>query len=491
MTCLMEPMQCIYKGLVMHKAILALKARLKAKWFTEHLYVRLFGVFLVIFDIIIVIVDIIEDPVKGPYLTTYDIISLTILSYFIMELSLRMFAKGKKFFYSTIDLIDTFIVFLTGSVTIVYVSVDFSGDVGQYYKLVVVCRLMRVFLFVRLLTERDHVNKASRRMVSENKRRYREEGFDLDLTYITDRIIATSFPSSGKQKLYRNSIKEVSKFLEFKHCNHYKVYNLCSEKHYDESYFQFRVQRVMIDDHNVPHLVELQKFTANAKEWIEKDPKNVIVVHCKGGKGRTGTCISCWLLESAEFKTAKEALDHFGNRRTDYDVGSKFQGVQTPSQARYVGYYEMVKYTHNGMIPNSSTFKIESIQVQSLQGFGAGNGSDLSLEVMCSGKTILKSVFAKNLNCTAIYDAGKDNITANLINCPPFKGDIKIRFTSSHKKVPKAYDHCAFFFWFHTAFIKNDSLFLTRDELDNPHKDEQFNVFNKNFAVHVKLTQNC
>ncbi|XP_033096424.1 phosphatidylinositol 3,4,5-trisphosphate 3-phosphatase TPTE2-like [Anneissia japonica] len=205
------------------------KARLKAKKFVEHLYVRLFGVFLVIFDIIIVIVDIIEDPVKGPYLTTYDVISLTILSYFIFELSLRMFAKGKLFFYTALDLVDMFIVFLTGSVTIVYVAVDFSDEVQQYFKLVVVCRLLRVFMFVRLLTESSHVNKASRRMVSENKRRYREEGFDLDLTYVTDRVIATSFPSSGKQKLYRNSIREVSRFLDFKHRDHYKVYNLCSK----------------------------------------------------------------------------------------------------------------------------------------------------------------------------------------------------------------------------------------------------------------------
>jgi len=32
------------------------------------------------------------------------------------------------------------------------------------------------------------------------------------------------------------------------------------------------------------------------------------VVHCKGGKGRTGTCIATWLLATDFFTTADDAL---------------------------------------------------------------------------------------------------------------------------------------------------------------------------------------
>ena len=37
------------------------------------------------------------------------------------------------------------------------------------------------------------------------------------------------------------------------------------------------------------------------------------------------------------------SLDYFGNRRTDTNVSSKFQGVETASQIRYVTYYERLK----------------------------------------------------------------------------------------------------------------------------------------------------
>lgn len=67
------------------------------------------------------------------------------------------------------------------------------------------------------------------------------------------------------------------------------------------------------------------QFVENVANWLEQDPENVIVVHCKGGKGRTGTMICIWLIEKGIFSSAEESLDYFGNRRTDTNVSSKFQ----------------------------------------------------------------------------------------------------------------------------------------------------------------------
>ena len=91
-------------------------------------------------------------------------------------------------------------------------------------------------------------------------------------------------------------------------------------------------------------LEDMIRFAKSVKEWLKADPENVIVVHCKGGKGknyiiylttkfiscilgRTGTMICVWLVEAGVFSSATESLDYFGNRRTDTNVSKKFQGV--------------------------------------------------------------------------------------------------------------------------------------------------------------------
>jgi protein-tyrosine phosphatase len=45
--------------------------------------------------------------------------------------------------------------------------------------------------------------------------------------------------------------------------------------------------------------------------WFEENEKNVIAVHCKGGKGRTGTMISVALLKSGVCQTPEVSLAKF------------------------------------------------------------------------------------------------------------------------------------------------------------------------------------
>ena len=52
-----------------------------------------------------------------------------------------------------------------------------------------------------------------RKLVSGKRVRFEEEGVNLDLTYITSRVIAMSYPSSGFESMYRNPVDKVNMLL--------------------------------------------------------------------------------------------------------------------------------------------------------------------------------------------------------------------------------------------------------------------------------------
>ncbi|ELT95902.1 hypothetical protein CAPTEDRAFT_62994, partial [Capitella teleta] len=456
----------------------------KIRRIMNHLAFRIITIILVLVDLILVIIDL----AHSSHDSVLEIISLFIMTYFMIEIVLRVFAFGIKHFVSKwYEVVDAVIIVASFVFAVVLTAINTHGNSSlAFARLVVAGRLLRIILLVRLIGEKKHLQQATRLAVSQNKRRYQKDGFDLDLCYITNRLIAMSFPSSGAHSLYRNPIKEVVNFMKTKHENHYRIYNLCSERSYDESLFDNNVERIRIDDHNVPKVAEMLDYAKNARQWLEADEENIIAVHCKGGKGRTGTMICVWLVESGAFDEAKESLEYFGDRRTDLSVGRKFQGVETPSQSRYVGYFEKAKKQFNGELPPSVTLKLKTITVQNLSGVAKGDGRDLSCKVITESK-IWEYNFGSQSDCRVACDSDTVSVTVTPDDMPVLCGDIKVMFHSSSPKVPKNYDDCAFYFWFHTSFIENNGLWLPREELDNPHKEKTWNVFKEGFGVMLQF----
>lgn len=194
----------------------------------------------------------------------------------------------------------------------------------------------------------------ARHIVSQNKRRYQEGEFDLDMTYITENIIGMGFPaghmSSGLfgfiEGFYRNHMEEVIKFFETHHKGKYKVYNLCSERLYDASLFEGKVAHFPFDDHNCPPIHLIKSFCLSAYAWLKEDIENVVVVHCKAGMARTGLMICSLLLFLKFFHTSAEAIDYYNQKRC---VDGK--ALVLPSQIRYVKYFERILIHFNGNTP--------------------------------------------------------------------------------------------------------------------------------------------
>jgi len=186
----------------------------------------------------------------------------------------------------------------------------------------------------------DMIQRKLRAMVSLKKRRFVDHNFDLDLTYILPNVIAMGFPAEGKEATYRNPLAEVQRFFEYYHPNHFLIINLCSERAYDRSLFGGMVERYPFDDHNCPRLEVISECCGRMANFLSKDEKNVVAIHCKAGKGRTGMMVSCFLLYLERCQTPSDALGLFARRRT---LDGK--GVTIPSQMRYVDYFhEQLKW---------------------------------------------------------------------------------------------------------------------------------------------------
>lgn len=322
------------------------------------------------------------------------------------------------------------------------------------------------------------------------------------LTDITDRIIAMGYPASNIEGVYRNHIDDVVNFLETKHKDHYKIYNLCSERSYDRTKFQNRVETFPFDDHNPPKIELIEPFCNNVQHWLMQDDKNVAAVHCKAGKGRTGTMICCYLLHSRMFTKAEDALNYYGQTRT-----LDRKGVTIPSQKRYVNYYATLIQKNLDYSPVA--LYIKEIILKPVPCFTGGQGS---LCFSLSSQQNNNQCDETQQKCTKLYKSGiyevkkgASSVDITFDCCLPLTGDIKFELYNKNKIRKEK----QFQFWFNTFFVSEENevcdtngisidgtnqtvkekslvLKLKKSELDIINKkDKQNKVFSSDFTVSI------
>ena len=336
----------------------------------------------------------------------------------------------------------------------------------------------------------------ARGLVSKKKVRFVDEDFDLDLTYIDDerRIIAMGYPSIGVEATYRNPMGEVQRFFEHYHPGHYLIVNLCSERAYDAAKFGGHVECHPFDDHNACPLSVIYPFCAAAAKHLAADPANVVAIHCKAGKGRTGLMVAALLCHLKVYEgegAAETALQHFGDRRTHNG-----KGVTIPSQMRYVGYYArcIAKGEH---IRRGPKLKITSIDLTTAPNFDLGGGCDPYFKTlqynpatgeMEKGCSMIKNL--KRLERKLVHAMKGEPYT---IECADFndaivQDDCKLVL---YDKDLMATDDKMCHVWFNTAFVEREpgamtaSLTLAKSEIDKACKSKGDEIFPSNFGITI------
>jgi len=324
------------------------------EWLDNTIAMQVALVLLCLADLVLLIIALADD---SHHRDTVTGLTITVLVLLTLEVCIRLvFLDVIRFFTDPWCVFDAVVCIL---------SIICEAVLSRYGRFVVIARLIRM---CRMMCNgwRQHrtLKKTARKVVSQNRRRYVKDGFDLDITYITNRVLAMSVPAVGKESLYRNPVNEVARFFHTKHPAHFRIFNLCPERFYPYSKFgQDSVEECFMGDHNPAPLSQMLHFCEQAHTFLQQDPTNVIAVHCKGGKGRTGTMICSYLLYSGVCSKADEALELFANQRTS-ESGQR-EGVEAKSQERFVHYLATL-LKPSPHLPPSVTLSLKFIRVHAV-----------------------------------------------------------------------------------------------------------------------------
>ncbi|RCH77468.1 hypothetical protein CU098_002715, partial [Rhizopus stolonifer] len=219
------------------------------------------------------------------------------------------------------------------------------------------------------------------------------------------------------------------------------------EKTYDLSRFECAANYPFLD-HQAPPFRMIIEFCKDAWDWLSRDEHNVVVIHCKAGKGRTGTLVASLLLHLGEAKNATEAIELYGEKRT-----MDMKGVTIPSQKRYVHYYEF-------MLNNQALYNLHQSLCLKWEGMVISYFNyqgDFLMKIYNNDVCIYHKSFLK-MN----IERKSDKIEINLKELHSVSDDIKAVCLNTKGKV-------LFSFWLNVVFVSimsNNRISLEKQDVD-------------------------
>ena len=297
----------------------------------------------------------------------------------------------------------------------------------------------------------------------------------LDLVYVTENLVSMAFPYDPKKPGNAeggNDINVVARFLKQRHGSHFMIWNV-SEEPYDYSLFGDQVLEYKFPGHPAPPLGLLFKICTSVESWLDADEKNVAVVHCLTGKGRTAALMACILTWIGEFSSPMEGLQYVSQRRS---ISADFLTI--PSQRRYVQYFSNML---DGVKPRSEPLLLRRVIINSIPNFGDNAGGESNIGC-CPYVQLFK---CGKLVATAAPPSGENDGTSKMelkwikssegsvsfTVDSAVQGDLLLRCRHADSSGSRV---SMFRAAFHTGYVPCGVLRLTKSQLDGACSDDRF-----------------
>lgn len=204
-----------------------------------------------------------------------------------------------------------------------------------------------------------------RAIVSAPKQLHNDEDSCLDLSYITPRIIVAAGPSDDViTNLFRSPVDKVINHLNqhftFSDKRHWHIWNLRGEgPGYNIDKLKGCWTYHPFPDHLPPSIALLLMIVEEIDKFMSKSPMNVALIHCKEGKGRSGTICCAYLMYEAKKKgiymSVEEAIAIFTRKRMRKIFGP---GVSIKSQIRYLEYWKRFLQSSHKLQQNFALYNL-------------------------------------------------------------------------------------------------------------------------------------
>ncbi|XP_077964000.1 tensin-3 isoform X1 [Gasterosteus aculeatus] len=287
-----------------------------------------------------------------------------------------------------------------------------------------------------------------------------EEQQRIDLTYITERIITIVCPPGCPEKIYLQNLQEIIFLLRSKHGHHYMLVNL-SQKTQTLTHMNHKVLDTGWVELLAPDLDQIFSACTTMRDWLQTHPKHVLVLHCRGCKGRLGVLVASYIHICNMSASAELSLDHFAMRRFYND---KLSALMTPSQKRYV--WMLGSMLKGGLRMSPSPSFLLCVVLHRLPKIRPDGACCLFLRVYQSLQAVCTSAVYR------VNAAQTDRLYFVLQPAQLLKGDIMV--VCYDKNSQSASRQVVFRLQFHTGLVVGNNLTFCKADLDCADEDARF-----------------